>query len=282
MKKNVYSLVLSEDVIAAVDRLAYQHSTNRSNMINEILAEYVSYVTPEKRMQQILKQVESLLNGQDTFQVMLGNSSDTMLSLRSALAYKYNPTVRYSVELYRNGPVNGSASGAANGSAKDSVRGSAKLTGAAGDPAVGVLKVSLRTQNANLIVTMQRFYDLWIRLEQHYLGAGSAGGSKGAGNIAGTGGGRSYTIEGGRMTRELRPARAASTGADVAGANSTRGAGSAGYTMTEQTLGQAIARYVQVLDQCMKVYFYNLENPNGALREMEAQYVAYLQSGEII
>lgn len=243
MKKNVYSLVLSEDVIAAVDRLAYQHSTNRSNMINQILAEYVSYVTPEKRMQQILKQVEALLNGQDTFQVMLGNSSDSMLSLRSALSYKYNPTVRYSVELYRNGSASGLATPA----------------GMADNPAVGVLKVSLRTQNANLILTMQRFYELWIRLEQHYLGAGSASSA----------GGRSYTVEGGRMTRELRPARAPS-------------AGSAGATITEQTLGQAIARYVQTLDQCMKVYFYNLENPGGAIREMENRYATYLQSGETI
>lgn len=242
MKKNVYSLVLSEDVIAAVDRLAYQHSTNRSNMINQILAEYVSYVTPEKRMQQILQQVEALLNGQDTFQVMVANSSDSMLSLRSALAYKYNPTVRYSVELYRSNTAN--------------------TADTANPAAVGALKVSLRTQNANLILTMQQFYELWIRLEQHYLGQ------------SGPGGRRSYTVEGGRMTRELRPALA--TGAANGNIRSNAAA------MTEQALGQAIARYVQTLDQCMKVYFYNLDNPNGAIREIENRYATYLQSGERI
>ena len=215
MKRNVYSLILSEDVVAAVDRLAYQQNTNRSNMINQILAEYVSYTTPEKRMQQILKQVEEMLHGHDTFQVMLGNSSDSMLSLRSALAYKYNPTVRYSVELYRNGA----------------------------EGTVGVLKVSLRTQNANLILTMQRFYELWVALEQHYLATG-----------------RSYSIEGGRMTRQLYPAK----------------------QMTEQQLGQMIAHYVQILDQSMKTYFYYLENPNKAIKEMEAGYITYLKNGEII
>ena len=41
MKKSVYSLVLSDDVVAAVDRTAYQQGVSRSAMINQILAEYV-------------------------------------------------------------------------------------------------------------------------------------------------------------------------------------------------------------------------------------------------
>ena len=61
MKKNVYSLVLSENVIAAVDRLAYERHTNRSNLINQILAEYVSYETPEMRMQNVFDRMQTLL-----------------------------------------------------------------------------------------------------------------------------------------------------------------------------------------------------------------------------
>ena len=57
MKKTVYSLVLSEDVIREVDKLAYQSGTNRSNMVNQILAEYVSLITPEKRMSHLLAEV---------------------------------------------------------------------------------------------------------------------------------------------------------------------------------------------------------------------------------
>ena len=38
MKKSVYSLTLMDDVINAIDKLAYKSNTNRSNMINTILA----------------------------------------------------------------------------------------------------------------------------------------------------------------------------------------------------------------------------------------------------
>ena len=44
--KNVYSIVLSSDIVEKIDLLAYENGTNRSNMINQILAEYVPYTTP--------------------------------------------------------------------------------------------------------------------------------------------------------------------------------------------------------------------------------------------
>ena len=59
MKKTLYSLMLSENVIAAVDALAVQYGTNRSNLVNQILADYVSYTTPEKRIDQIFSAMES-------------------------------------------------------------------------------------------------------------------------------------------------------------------------------------------------------------------------------
>ena len=96
--KNVYSIVLSSDVVEKIDRLAYENGTNRSNMINQILAEYVSYTTPEKRFREVFRQMQAILEN-SAFKA--AEPSDTMLSLRSALAYKYNPTVKYNVELYR-------------------------------------------------------------------------------------------------------------------------------------------------------------------------------------
>ena len=134
MKKNVYSLVLSENVIAAVDRLAYERHTNRSNLINQILAEYVSYETPEMRMQNVFDRMQALLGS--AFQP-LENASPTMLTLRSALSYKYNPTVRYQVELYRMPQV-----------------------------AIGELKVSMRTQSATLSLLVMQFFKLWIKIEK--------------------------------------------------------------------------------------------------------------------
>ena len=120
MNKSVYSLVLTDDVVAEIDRIAYENGTSRSNTVNQILAEYVSYDTPEKRIREVFSEVENLLTGSSRFQVMM-QPSDSMFSLRSALAYKYNPTVRYSVELNRNL-----------------------------QPAIGELRVSVRSQSSAL------------------------------------------------------------------------------------------------------------------------------------
>lgn len=139
MNKSLYPLMLSDDVVSAIDRLAYEHGTNRSNMINQILAEYVSYTTPEKRMEGIFANVEKLLSGRDSFQILLQNS-ESVFSLRSPLTYKYNPNVRYTVELYR------------------AFRGDA----------FGELRISLRTQNSSLLLYLTQFYKLWIKLESAY------------------------------------------------------------------------------------------------------------------
>lgn len=144
MSKSVYSLVLNDNVVQEIDRLAYQHGTSRSNMINQILADAVSYTTPEMRMQEVFERMQQLLLGDG----LLGSAfqlqslpSDTMVSLRSAIQYKYNPSVRYSVELYKQ---------------KD------------GD-AIGELRVGLRTQNKALIEAVTGFYQLWNAVEQNYL-----------------------------------------------------------------------------------------------------------------
>ncbi len=136
MKKNIYSLILSERVVDAIDRLAYQNHTNRSNLVNQILAEYVSYETPEKRNSEVFDRIESLLGS--VFQVAEA-ATPTTLTLRSSLSYKYNPTVRYQVEMYRTHDV-----------------------------AVGELKVSMRTQNATLSLLVGQFFKLWARIERAY------------------------------------------------------------------------------------------------------------------
>lgn len=138
MKKSVYSLVLMDEVVEQVDRLAYSMHTNRSNMINQILAEYCSMLTPEKRMQTTLNQLEQLL-GEMGFQP-LAQPTGTMLMVRSALNYKYNPSVRYRVELFRSM-----------------------------EPEFGQLQVQLRTQNQELIYYVNEFMVVWAKLEQEYL-----------------------------------------------------------------------------------------------------------------
>ena len=71
MQKSVYSIVLSDDVVACIDRLAYANGTSRSNMINQILAEHVSYTTPEKRRGDIFSKAVEMINAMDQLQVML-------------------------------------------------------------------------------------------------------------------------------------------------------------------------------------------------------------------
>lgn len=133
--KSVYSLVLMDDVVGQVDRLAYAANTSRSNMINRILAAYVSYETPEQRIREAFSCMERLLTGEGAFQLLL-QPSDSMLSLRSAIAYKYNPTVRYCVELYR-----------------------------APSEEAGELRVSLRSRNAALLGCFAYFFRLWNSVE---------------------------------------------------------------------------------------------------------------------
>ena len=61
MQKNVYSIVLNEDVVEAVDHLAYREGTSRSNMINRILAEYLSLSTPEQQIRDIFSALHANL-----------------------------------------------------------------------------------------------------------------------------------------------------------------------------------------------------------------------------
>lgn len=135
MPKSVYSIVLMDDVVAAVDRLAYASATSRSNMMNRILAEYLSMDTPEQRMQEIFSAISAVLDQGSVFQPLL-SAGDAMFSLRSALQYKYNPSVKYAVELYPQA-----------------------------DETFGELRVSLRTQNPSLLVYLAQFYRLWVKLE---------------------------------------------------------------------------------------------------------------------
>lgn len=138
MSKSVYSLILNDEVVAAVDRLAYRNRTSRSDMITRILAEHVSVQTPEQRSREILSRLSDMLEVGDTF--LLTPGSDSMLSARSALAYKYHPTVRYSVELSGKSPD------------------------------IGKLRVGMRTQNPTLLRAFANFCRLYAQVESERIG----------------------------------------------------------------------------------------------------------------
>ena len=138
MKKSLYSLVLTDDVVKEVDSLAKERNTNRSNLINQILAEYVSFTTPEKRIRDIFTYIDSLLNT-NTFNSFIEPYERTM-SGKSSLEYKYRPTIKYEVELYKHEHT-----------------------------VIGELKVIFRTQSADLLYRLHDFFDLWTKMESIYL-----------------------------------------------------------------------------------------------------------------
>lgn len=137
MKKSVYSLVLMDDVIKAVDEQAYRLGTSRSNLINQILAENLSCVTPEMRMRGIFESVAELISSSFRIQEQ---RSPSLMTLKTALEYKYRPTISYRVELDR----------------------------APGDY-LGALRVSIRTQNAALLDMFRSFFAYRAGLESAYL-----------------------------------------------------------------------------------------------------------------
>ncbi len=139
MKKTLYSLVLNDEVVREVDALAHRMGTNRSNLINQILAEYVNYTTPEQRINQVLSTIEELMAPSRDLVPFFSPNSYTM-SLKSSLEYKYRPTVKYEVELYRG----------------------------AGD-SIGELTVLFRTQSMTLIQSMTEFFRLWKQVEDAHL-----------------------------------------------------------------------------------------------------------------
>ena len=134
MKKNLYSLTLSDEVVREVDALAHRLGTNRSALVNRILSEYVSVPTPERRINDIFEAIEALVSPSRELVPFFAPNSQSM-SLKSSLAYKYRPTVKYEVDL------------------------------GGGEDTLGTLNVVFRTQSAELIAALTDFFRLWARIE---------------------------------------------------------------------------------------------------------------------
>ena len=99
MKRSMYSLILSDDIVAAVDALAAQKGTSRSNYINQVLAKHVQCITPEQQMQRVFANLTHQMD--EAFRIQ-EQGSNALLSILGSVQYKYRPTIRYRVELLRN------------------------------------------------------------------------------------------------------------------------------------------------------------------------------------
>lgn len=129
MKRSLYSLILSDEVVARVDELANRAGTNRSHLINEILADHVSLTTPAKHTRRIFEEAEKMLDSLKVDYV----EHDNTLCVKSELNYRYRPTLRYDVEI--------------------------------GDGAA-TLTVSYRTRSTEFDSLMLRFFELWTEAEK--------------------------------------------------------------------------------------------------------------------
>lgn len=137
MSKSLYSLILNDEVVSMVDKMARVNGVSRSSMIEKILANAVSYETPEIRANNIFDEIERLFSKSATMRY-LESQSQYIGTIVGALDYRYNPAIKYNVELFPN---------------------SDKL---------GQLKVTLRTQNGMLLDLMSDFYNFYIYLEKTY------------------------------------------------------------------------------------------------------------------
>lgn len=133
MGKCVYSIVLSDDVVRAVDDEAYRLNTSRSALINEILATQLGCETPEQRMRNIFEYIEDSLSG--AFKI-INMASNSMFSLASPVGFKYRPVAKYLIELDGDG---------------------------------GRVRVEFRTSSSELINYLNAFYEFFAQLENTYL-----------------------------------------------------------------------------------------------------------------
>lgn len=138
MSKSLYSLLLDDEVVEKIDKMARINGMSRSNMIETVLAGAVGYETPKMRAGNIFEEIEKLLSTSGSMRY-LANQSQYMASIISALDYRYNPAIKYSVELFPNSKH------------------------------LGQLKVTLRTQNSILIDLLSDFFNIYAYIEKtHY------------------------------------------------------------------------------------------------------------------
>ena len=216
MKKSVYSLVLMEKVVDEIDKAAYKINTNRSNLINSILADYVSLVTPQDVNIKILKRVNSKLSNNANF-VVQNTDNKNSFSVKSALDFKYNPIVKYTVELY-------------DGVLQE----------------LGTVKVSVRTQNEELISNLNDFFNDFSNTENEYVDFG---------NVS------IHCVDNGKFKRKFVMPNS---------------------EINEEQIGDAIALFIENLDLSLKNYFSLLHNVDEAKATVDKNYEKYLNRQKVI
>lgn len=136
--KSVYSVILRDELVKRLDAVAYESGVSRSVMLNKILADYLGVETPDTIIENVFAYMEGLFSNAVGMR-FINQASSSMASVTSALEYRYNPKLKYTLELFPAGDL-------------------------------GQLKISLRSQNPALIGLLEDFYSFFISLESRYIG----------------------------------------------------------------------------------------------------------------
>lgn len=136
MAKNLYSLMLSQEVVNAVDAAAHRMGTSRSALIDSVLANHLGVSTPEILARSIFQAMEDLVRPSQNLVALLAPNNSS-LAVKSSLNYKYRPSIKYEIAI-------------------DTSAMNAQLC------------VGMRTQSQALIYQLAVFFKLWNCLEQTY------------------------------------------------------------------------------------------------------------------
>jgi hypothetical protein len=102
MSRSMYSLILSDRVVEAIDREAYRQQCNRSRMIERILAQHMGIETKEAQVRDMMEEIARQLSLLDRIQV-LPNREARSLVYQAPVRFKYNPTLKYRLEWQEAG-----------------------------------------------------------------------------------------------------------------------------------------------------------------------------------
>lgn len=137
--RSLYSILLDDDLIAAVDRLAQRNGITRSAMIESLISDRISYISPRNRINEIFDDIDRLMSGVDGF-TSWTEPDRTAYQLKSGMA-RYRPSVRYKVKIY------------------DHMAGSD----------FGELDVRIRSDEPAVLAAEEEFFRAFCRLERIYL-----------------------------------------------------------------------------------------------------------------
>ena len=136
MGGRIYSIIVEDDLMEQVDRVAYGKGMSRSQIINEMIAEYLNLVTPEYKINQVMEHIAKRIHIMNEIQYV-SESKGNSIQCRATVAYKYNPKIRYMLEL----------------SGKDMNK-------------MATLNIISRTQNAEFYTHLLKFFSIVETIEE--------------------------------------------------------------------------------------------------------------------